>query len=181
MMKKIILVGLIFSVISCGGTKNRSGSTEEFTKEPDMPAYIMTPPSSPDSLYGVGFAKKQNPMLAKKAATQRARDEISQSVKIQVQTLMRDFMSESGIGDNAQAIEYTENVSNQVTANTLEGSVILKTHMTEDGTWYVLVGYAKDAYRNATLEAAKKEEALFNEFKAEQGFDRLEEAIRGMK
>lgn len=180
-MKKLILVGLIFSVISCGGSKYRSGSTEEFTKKPDMPSFILTPPSSPDSLFGVGFAKKQNPMLAKKAATLRARDEISQSVKLQVQTLMRDFMSESGIGENAQAIEYTENVSNQVTANTLEGSIILKTYMTEDGTWYVLVGYAKDSYRNATLEAAKKEEALFNEFKAEQGFDRLQEAIRNMK
>ena len=67
-MKKLILVGLIFSVISCGGSKYRSGSTEEFTKEPKMPSFILTPPSSVDSLYGVGFAKKQNPMLAKKAA-----------------------------------------------------------------------------------------------------------------
>jgi len=68
-----------------------------------------------------------------------------------------------------------------VTANTLTGSVILRTHMAKDGTWYVLVGYSKDSYRKATLDAAKKEEALFNEFKAQQGFDRLEDAIRNMK
>jgi len=181
-MKITLLTFSLLLLISCGGPQTRSGSTEEFDKEePDMPWFVMKPPSSPDSLYGVGFAKKQNPMLGKKAATQRARDEISQSVKLQVETLMRDFMSESGIGENAQALEYTESVSNQVTANTLEGSIILHTARTKDGTWYVLVGYSIDSVRNATLEAAKKEEALFNEFKANQGFDRLESAIKNMK
>ncbi len=180
MMKKLLILSLLI-LISCGGAQKKSGSTEEFDKEPEMPWYVMSPPISPDSLYGVGFAKKQNPMLGKKAATQRARDEISQSVKIQVQTLMRDFMSESGIGENAQALEYTESVSNQVAANTLSGSVVLKTSRAKDGTWYVLVGYSTDSLRKATQEAAKREEALFNEFKAEQGFDELEKAISNMR
>ena len=180
-MRNFTLALLALLLVACGGGAYKSGSTEQFDKEPEMPWFVMSPPASPDSLFGVGFAKKQNPMLAKKAATARARDEISQSVKIQVQTLLRDFMSESGIGENAQALEYTESVSNQVTANTLEGSIVLNTYKGDDGTWYVLVGYSKDSVRKATLEAAKREEALFNEFKAEQGFDSLQNAIDNMR
>lgn len=36
----------------------------------------------------------------------------------------------------------------------------------------------KNAIKEQSLNAAKKEQALFNEFKAQQGFDKLEEALK---
>ena len=42
---------------------------------------------------------------------------------------------------------------------------------------YILVEYSLNSVRQNTLDAVKKEEALYNEFKAKQGFDDLEKAI----
>ena len=181
-MRSIVPFAIVALAISCAGPAKRSGSTEEMEKKAAMamPWFVENPPVSADTLFGQGFALKQNPTLGMKAATQRARDEIAQATRVQVQTLMRDFMSESGIGENAQAIEYTEAVSNQVADATLQGSVVVERKRGMDGTWYVLVAYPLENLRNATLETAKREEALYNEFKAEQGFEALENAISNM-
>jgi ribosomal protein S20 len=145
------------------------------------PKWFMNPPKSGEVIYAVGAAKKQNPSLALNAATQRARDEIARSVNVKVQNMMKDFMQESGAGDNAQALEFTESVSKQVADVSLSGSVRAKTATGKDGTIYVLVEYSLDGARQAALAEVKKQEALYNEFKAEQSFDDLEEAIRNMK
>ena len=41
------------------------------------------------------------------------------------------------------------------------------------------VSYSKDGVDKALLNAAKREEALYNEFKASQAFDRLEKKFSG--
>jgi hypothetical protein len=94
--------------------------------------------------------------------------------------MMKDFMQESGAGDNAQALEFTESVSKQVADVSLSGSVRTKTATGKDGTIYVLVEYSLDGLRQSALTEAKKQEALYNEFKSIKGFDDLEEAIRGL-
>ncbi len=165
---------------SCGGPKSSSGSTEAGSFA-DAPKWFMKPPTSSDMIYAVGAAKKQNPSLALNAATQRARDEIARSVTVKVQNMMKDFMQESGVGENAQALEFTESVSKQVADVSLTGSVRTKTATGKDGTIYVLVEYSLDGARQAALTEANKQEALYNEFKADQGFKDLEEAIRNMK
>ena len=44
----------------------------------------------------------------------------------------------------------------------------------------MLVEYSLDGLRQSALTEAKKQEALYNEFKSIKGFDDLEEAIRGL-
>ena len=46
--------------------------------------------------------------------------------------------------------------------------------MGKDGTFYVLVSYSLANAIDASINEANKEEALYNEFKARQGFDALE-------
>jgi bifunctional DNA-binding transcriptional regulator/antitoxin component of YhaV-PrlF toxin-antitoxin module len=64
-----------------------------------------------------------------------------------------------------------------VTNNSLQGSAIKEAYVAKDGTIYILVEYSLNSVRQNALDAAKKEEALYNEFKANQGFDALEKAI----
>lgn len=178
-IKSRIVICLVFLValgtlLSCAsGTK--SGSTEETMS--DMPEWFINREISEDIYYGMGMAKKQNPSLGLKAATARARDDIAQQISVKVENLMKDFMQESGVGENAQSLEFTSSVSKQVVSKTLKGSSPDKQVRAKDGTWYVRIRYSKADARNAVLEAANREAALFNEFKAQQGFDDLEKAI----
>lgn len=180
-----VIVGIVvmtlvvsFSLQQCGSS--RSGSTEE-TGMKDVPEWFLNPPEAEDAIYGVGMAKKQNPSLARKASIARARDEIASQVQTKVQSMLKDFMQESGIGENAQALEFTQSVSKQVTDMSLQGSKVKEVYPAKDGTFYALVEYPLASLRQSTLSEAQKEEALYNEFKAQQGFDALEKEIQKME
>ena len=177
-MKKLIIPSLIFLIfVSCAGTG--SGSTEERGSS-DMPDWFLTPPTAEDAYYGVGQAKKQNPSLTKKTATARARGEINEAISSNVSSLLKDFMQESGVSGNAEATEFSTSVIKQVSSNNLKGSTIEKVYVAKDATIYILVVYSLNAAKQYSLDAAKKEEALYNEFKANQGFDALEKAINDL-
>ena len=178
-MKKLIITTLMLLIlVACAGTG--SGSTEERGSS-DAPSWFLMPPTAENALYGVGQAKKQNPSLAKQTATARARTEISQAVNVKVTSMLKDFMQESGVGDNAQALEFSEAVTKQVTDNSLKGAVIKEAYAAKDGTIFILVEYSLDSVRKDAVNAAKREEALYNEFKAQQGFNELEKSLQNMK
>ena len=156
--------------VACAGS--RSGSTEETST--DTPDWWFNPATSETHFYAFGQAKKQNPSLAQKTATQRARDEISNQVKTNVINEIRDWMQESGLGENAQAMEFSENVSVATSNNVMQGAVADKYDKMKDGTVYIRVSYPKESVEKAIINAAKREEALYTEFKATQAFDRLD-------
>ena len=171
-----LLISLI--AISCAGPgATNSGSTEE-RESKDIPDWFLNPPTAEGYLYGVGEAKKQNPTLATKTATSRARAEISEIVRVKVSSMLKDFMQESGAGGNASALEFSEAVTKQVSDNTLIGSSIKESYVAEDGAIYILVEYPMNNIKDDVLGAAKGKEALYNEFKANQSFEALEEAIK---
>jgi hypothetical protein len=92
-------------------------------------------------------------------------------------------MQESGIGETAQALEFTESVTKQVTSNSLQGSVIEDTYFANDGSVWVLVSYSLDNTKQNALNAAKaanREEALYNEFKASQSFKEMDTAVQSL-
>jgi len=171
---KRLFISIIFIFVGCSSSKPSNESNN------NMPDWYLNPPSSSEFYYGVGMAKKQNPSLAKKVAANRARSEISQSVNAKVSSLIKDFMQESGIGETAQALEFNESVSKSVSDNTLTNNTIKEVFNADDGTIYVLIEMPKKAVIEQSLNAAKKEQALFNEFKASQGFQELEKALSNM-
>ena len=96
--------------------------------------------------------------------------------------MLKDFMQESGIGETAQALEFTEVVTKQVASNVLKGSVITTngTYFSKDGSVWVLVSYPLNSVRENSLTVAKsaaREEALYNEFKASQAFKELDTSV----
>jgi hypothetical protein len=177
-MKKIIITTLIgLFLIGCAGTK--SGTSEDMRVRGDVPEWAGGKKAE-DAYYGIGMAKKQNRSLAKQSATGRARTEISQAIDTRVNSMLKDFMQESGIGETAQALEFTESVTKQVTSNSLKGSIVEDTYFGKDGTVWVLVTYPLNGVRDNALTAAKsaaREEALYNEFKASQAFKELDTSV----
>jgi len=164
--KRLLVMGLmILFLISCAGSKS------------NLPGFFMNPPTSPDYLYGVGNAQKANLSLARQTATARARDEVARAVSVKVSNMIKDFLQQSGVGESAQALEFTESVSKQVANTSLSGATIKEMAQGDDGMIYVLVEYPLSAVRQTALAEAKKREAQYTEFKARQSFEDLEKEI----
>lgn len=165
----ILTIITILLIVSCSST---------------IPSWYLNPPMSSDVFYGVGDANRPQMSLSKKVATARARDEVAQAVGVKVSTMLKDFMQASGIGENASALEFNESVSKHVAQVSMKGCVISKTFVAKDGTMYVMVEYPVGSAREVAVKKAKdelkKQEALYNEFKARQGFDALEKELNSM-
>ncbi|HJL73754.1 MAG TPA: hypothetical protein QGF17_00325, partial [Candidatus Marinimicrobia bacterium] len=61
-----------------------------------------------------------------------------------------------------------------LTDNAFQGCKPDKYEAAKDGTVFIRISYPIDAVEKGLFDAAKREEALYNEFKASQAFDRLE-------
>ena len=176
-MNKLNLTLVILSLfIACAAPNASTGSTEQRGSS-DMPSWFLVPPTAEDAFYGIGQAKKQNPSLAKKTATARARTEISSAINTKVASMVKDFMQESGVGETAKALEFSEAVTKQVTDNALAGSVVKEAYVAKDGTIYIMVEYSLNQVKETALNAANREESLYNEFKASQAFEELNSSL----
>ncbi|MBU0710876.1 LPP20 family lipoprotein [bacterium] len=176
-MKKLIVIALLipiaFMLMDCGGKPK--------AKMNDIPEWYLNPPMAEDAIYEAGDAAKQSMGLAKEAADARARDAVSRTIEVKVSNMLKNFMQESGIGADAEALEFTSSVSKQVSNNVLNGARIVKREMKTEGAMYhaySLAEYNLNSLIQETVDAAKKQKALYNEAKANLSFDDLEKEIQ---
>ena len=167
-----IVTLLVF--FGCAGSR-----TKPLTNK-DVPEWYLNPPKFKDRYVGVGDALRPQFNLSKQVATERARVEVARAVETTVQSALNDHMQASGMGAEAGATEFTESVTKSLVNTTLRGCIIEKTEVFKERV-FVMVTYnadkAREEVKAASRMQAKKEEALFNEFKARQAFDALDRAI----
>ncbi len=149
-----------------------------------IPEWQINPPSAEDGVYGTGIAKMQMAALSKKTADARARDEVTQAIQVKVQTMMKDFMQQAGIGEQAQALQFSSSVSKQISSQVLYGCKVVKRKVCPDGTWHSLALWPmnqaselKNEIASQTKDLVKNEYALYNEFKAKNGFEDLQKEL----
>lgn len=176
-MRKVMILALMvplaLMLINCGGGKPKA-------KMQDIPEWYLNPPKAEDVIYEAGDAAKQSMALAKEAADARARDGISRVIEVKVSNMLKNFMQESGLGEEAEALEFTSSVSKQVANTVLRGCRISKREMkTERSLYhaYSLAEYNLNSLIQETLNEARKQKALYNEAKANLSFDDLEKEI----
>ncbi len=169
MKSKFILIGSLILLTSCAANVK-------------IEPWVTNPPRAEDAFYGVGEAKMASSTLGRQAAAGRARIDIATAISVKVAFLLRDMLEQSGI--NGEAIQYTQSVSKQIVEVQLEGAEIIKSQRIEKSgtiTWFVLVEYPVGAAREMSVDLAKQEmrrqEALYNKFVAEQGFEKLDEEL----
>ena len=171
----VSVFGLLL-LAGCAGSKSASKS--------DVPDWYLNPPKYEDRFVGVGDALRPQLSLSKTVATARAKAEVSRALETKMNTMVKSYLQASGLGADASALEFTEDVTKSVSSTTLKGCIIDKTEI-KKGRVFVMVTYdateARMQAKEATRNAAKKQEALYNEFKASQGFDALDKEIEGMK
>ena len=179
-MKKILLgtISVFIYLAGCASTNSKP------VKEKDVPDWYLNPPKIEGKFIGVGDAQRPQISLSKTVATTRAKAEISRAVETKMSTMIKSYLQASGMGANASAVEFTEDVTKSVSSTTLKGCQIEKTEIS-NGRVFVMVVYdaekAKAEAKKAVEAEAKKDEALYNEFKAVQGFDALNEEIDNME
>ena len=179
-MKRISFYSSILLLIlfSCSSNKPKN------IKSKDVPDWYLLPPKIEGKYIGVGDAKRPQISLSKTVATTRAMAEISRMVETQMSTMLKSYLQASGLGENASAVEFTEDVTKSVSASTLQGCQVEKTEII-GGRVFVMVVYdfeeAKLKAKQAIEIEAKKDEALFNEFKARQGFEALDQELNKLE
>ena len=179
----IWMVGLMLSIImlvgGCGSTRQAG-----FEEAEDVPEWVLKPPQVEDVFYGIGIAQKANPAIGQQAADSRARDAIVRGVELEISNLIRDSMEEVLTTFGPEGRDYTESVSKQIGSMTLRGAIIEKREV-HGKTWYALARINISEMRTNILEAARNEarrnEAMYQRFQAEQSFDRLQQEVDSMK
>lgn len=143
-----------------------------------MPEWVNKIPKSTETFYAVGYSKLKNRQQAKTAAAQASRDEISRWVGTNVKNALTNYYNESGEGDNTQALSYFENISKQVSDQSLVGSEIEETWIDPEGGAYCLVSMPKENvgknFENVTGEFVRNEAAAFADFKAKEALKFLD-------
>lgn len=190
MFKKIVTAIAILSLVSAVFVSCASAPKEKEDDKPavskvigadgiPMPDWINKVPKSTETFYSVGYSKLANRQMAKTAATQSARDEISRWVGTNVKNALTNYYNESGSGDNTQALSYFENISKQVSDQSLVGSEIEETWVDKEGGVYALVSMPKEnvgkSFENVTGEFQRNEAAAFADFKAKEALKFLDE------
>ena len=181
-MLGFIIVGL-FLVMAC--TSTQETKTDPTPEEAQcIPDWTVNPLSAEDGIYGTGFAKMNQPAMSKTTADQRARQEVVMAIEVKLQAMVKDFMQQSGIGDAAQSLQFAQSVGKGISSHVLHGCKIVKRKVCPDGTWHSLalwpIGNAnelKKEINNQAKNSIKNEYALYNEFKAKNGFEELQKEL----
>ncbi len=174
----VLAISALLLFFGCAGSKPKPVTNK------DLPEWYLNPPKYDDKFVGVGDALRPQFNLSKQVATERARVEVARAVETTVNSSLNDHMQASGMGMEAGATEFTESVSKSLVSTTLKGCTIEKTEIFKERVFVMVTYDAKKARDEAKASArvlAKKEESLFNEFKARNAFDSLDKAIDRMK
>jgi hypothetical protein len=164
--------------------KIKTDETSSTETANDYPDWFLTQPKDEKSIYAVGVAQKQNPMLARDTAIARARNEIARVIGVKVSTMTRDFLEEAGVGKNAQSLEFTQIVSKQVSDSVLSGSQVDKVKIdktTNPDTFYVLVRLDLKDMSGAIDDLVKSNSAYYSKLSANKAFEELADEIKKMK
>ena len=129
--------------------------------------------------YEVGYGKGSNRATAQKKAEADARNKIAMWLEADVTTALVTYTQDAGIGDDAELIEFMEEVSKQTAEATLSGAAIESVYIDWEGGVYVLMSYDLDALANNLQSRVdsyvRDESSSFAEFKAREALRYLEE------
>ena len=187
-MKKILgilfVVALILVSFSCASKPDQILGAEGIPR-PQWVADMAL--ADPVLHYEIGYGKGTNRASSMARAEADARNKIAFWVKTDVETVLKTYMQDAGVGNETQMIEYIEQVSIQTANTTISGAEIKGKWEDLEGGIYVLMGYDIDkAAENLAkqMEAVetpfvRNESAAFADFKAQEAFKALEASKAG--
>lgn len=152
----------------------------------EQPDWVYQTPKSADLHYETGYAKLSNKANSIKRANAEAKEKISQWINTNVQSVVINYTSDFGEGDNRQALEAFESISRLTSETSLVGVTQEAVWVDQDGGVWVLCSMPientlKAFERAATSVAAQfetNEAAKYAESKMNEALEKLEQTLK---
>jgi hypothetical protein len=188
-MKKIAVLSitLIVLVLLLAGCASTEQAAEPKTpviigaEGVPQPDWVNSTPRAADVHYETGYAKLSNKANSIKRANADAKEKISQWINTTVETVVVNYTSDMGSGDNRQALEAFESISRQTSNNALMGVTQESLWVDPDNGVWVLLSMPKEntlkAFEAASKEFELNEAAMYAEYKMDGALKMLEETL----
>ncbi len=173
LMSMILAVVCLF-IFACSSAPKEAEKPEGFEKvyRPDW----FDEQNSDKFLYFFGNAEKHNENLAYDAAVANARLESANYVEVYVKGMVKNYLEEVGTDDPTITALTSKTV--RTVANTkFSGTFVSKREIiVNEGVYkaFIRLSVPKDVIEKTLAGEIKKEEALYNAFKASQSFQELD-------
>ncbi|MDF1762065.1 MAG: LPP20 family lipoprotein [Oleibacter sp.] len=151
------------------------------------PAWVCGAPVEGADLTAVGYADKSaaGPNFMKQMAATAARVELAQTMKVEMQNMIKQYAETTGVGDDETVDRVNSSTTKQITKEELVGSRIFRQMMTPSGGMVVVVGLDADTVNKISEQALKtsmnNEKALWQKFQSKKSFDEMAEEIAKMR
>ncbi len=149
------------------------------------PDWFISPPKDDVSLYAPGTASSSDMQLAIDKAALSAKRTLADSLNGLLSSKMKQFVSESGSGDDSQVVAESEQVTtNLITETNLSGYSRAQTKVVPvDGHYraYVLLQYPMGNANRMLVEKVKRDQVLEGHLRASKAFEDLEKDIENAR
>lgn len=147
MKKSMILIGFVFIAFLVMGCTTSMGTVEATTPKVTVvlgmdgipqPDWVNKTVSTQDMHYETGFAKMSDKQSSIKRATAEAKNKMAEWVSTKVKEVVVTYVNDAGSGDNRQALDAMEVISQQVAEATLSGVTTEEIWVEAEGGVWVL-------------------------------------------
>lgn len=151
------------------------------------PLWVCGAPVDGIDLSAVGYADKSaaGPNFMKQMAATAARVELAQTMKVEVQNMIKQYAETTGTADDETVDQVNSSTTKQITKQELQGSKIYRQMPTPSGGMVVLVGLDADTVTQIAEQALKtsmnNEKALWQKFQSQKSFDEMAEEMAKMR
>ena len=183
MIKNIFIPLVLALCLMLAGCSNKHIDNEALEDEfENAPEWVLTGHEK-DLFSAVGSARigKSGMQFAKTAALAQARNELARQLSVKVESLVNNFVLQTGLDDDQLVDRLGKQVSRHVTNETLSGSHQKDVWISPSSELYVLVfmetNGVKQSIRNQILSSYKKEDALWQLFQAQNAGEELDKEL----
>ncbi len=180
---RFVIAALILTslfLLGCGGSEQKAPAGPKEVFQPNW--YNLQ--DNPEMVYSYGNAEKVSQNASEAAALANAYAEAAMYVENYVKTMTKNFISEAGV-DNPEVTALTEQVTKLVAQTKFVGAMVTerKTYTMENGRYktFVRLAIPKADVQKNLVDRIKREEALYNRFRASQSFEELDKETGGNK
>ena len=182
-LRSLLIVGMATLLAACSSNEPAPQPVAScvFADGSNQPApeWVCGAPLPDLDLSAVGYADKSGAgaNFMKQMAATAARVELAQTMKVEVQNMIKQYAETTGTGKSETVDQVNTSVTKQITKETLVGSRIFRQMPTPTGGIVVLVGLSPDTVNQLAEQALKtsmkNDQALWQKFQAGKAQDEL--------